>query len=122
MQLTVEDLLGQIEQHHLMSPKDVPAVRARWFRPERKDAQDAGRFCDWLRVNNYLSEFVLAALTRGKADQLALNQYRLTDQLRSGPEAGDLLATDPLERVLRMQVVATEATQGAGWFEKFRET
>jgi twitching motility protein PilT len=122
MQFTVEDLLRQIEQHHLMPPKDIPAVRARWFRPERKDAQDAGRFCEWLRVNNYLTEFVLSALTRGKADQLALNQYRLTDQLRTGPEAGDLLATDPLERVLRVQIVLAEARGWPGWFEKFRAT
>ncbi|HEV3080175.1 MAG TPA: PilT/PilU family type 4a pilus ATPase [Gemmataceae bacterium] len=121
MQFTVEDLLGQIEQYHLMSPKDVPAVKARWFRPERKDAQDAARFCDWLRVNNYLTEFVLSALTRGKADQLALNQYRLTDWLRTGPEAGDFLATDPLERLLRVQIVAPEATQGPAWFEQFRQ-
>jgi twitching motility protein PilT len=122
MQFTVEDLLRQIEQHHLMPPKDIPAVRARWFRPERKDAQDAGRFCDWLRVNNYLTEFVLSALRRGKADQLALNQYRLTDQLRAGPEAGDLLATDPLERVLRVQIVVAEARHRPGWFEQFRAT
>jgi twitching motility protein PilT len=121
MQFTVDDLLRQIEQHHLISPKDIPAIRARWFRPERKDAQDASRFGDWLRVNNYLTEFVLAALTAGKADQLALNQYRLIDHMQSGPEAGDLLAIDPLERVLRVQIVVPEFTRGPGWFEHLHE-
>ncbi len=74
MNLTVENLIGQIENHHLMSQKDLQALRGRWFRPERKEVQDAARFGDWLHVNHYLSEFVLAALSNGKADGLTLNQ------------------------------------------------
>jgi twitching motility protein PilT len=112
MRVTVEELLGQIEQHQLMSATDLEAVKARWFRPERKASQDAAGFCEWLRVNDYLSEFVLRAVTRGRADQLILNQYRLTDWLRTGPEAGDFLATDPLGRVLRMGIIAPSVTQG----------
>src|SRR5262245_61024190 len=112
MQFTVEELLRQIEQHHLMSATDLEAVKARWFRPERKAAQDLTGFCEWLRVNDYLSEFVLTAVTRGQAGQLILNQYRLTDCLRIGPEAGDFLATDPLDRVLRVGIVARAVTQG----------
>jgi len=89
MQLPAEDLLAQIEEHHLLSPEDAAALKTRWFRPGRKEVQDAARFCEWLRVNNYLSEFVLAALSRGKADLLTLNQYRLTDLVRTGAQAGD---------------------------------
>src|SRR5262249_18363841 len=54
MQSTVESLVAQIEENHLLSPKDLEAVQARWFRAGRKDVQDAARFCEWLRVNNYL--------------------------------------------------------------------
>jgi twitching motility protein PilT len=111
MPLTVEDVLAQIEHHHLMAAKDIGAVKARWFRPERKDAEDAARFGEWLRVNDYLSEFALTAVTRGKADQLTLNQYRLTDLVGSGPETRDFLATDPLDRVLRVRIVAPAVTQ-----------
>ena len=62
---------------------------------------------------------MLAALTRGKADQLALNQYRLTDQLRTGPEAGDLLGLNVLllERCVASQqhtVSGRTATIGEG--------
>jgi twitching motility protein PilT len=121
MPLTVEQLLGQIEKNHLMTLKDVAAVKERWFRPERKEVQNAARFCDWLRVNDYLTEFVLTALTRDKADQLTLNQYRLTDLVRTGPEAGDFLATDPMDQVLRVQIVAPAVTQRPGWFEQFRD-
>jgi twitching motility protein PilT len=121
MQLNVEELLEQIEKQQLMPAKDLEALRTRWFRPGRKDDQDASRFREWLHVNGYLSEFVLAALTAGKAERLTLNQYRLTDQLREGPEAGDFLATDPLERTLRVQIVAPAAAQAPGWFEQFRQ-
>src|SRR5258708_32157146 len=79
MPITVEELLGQIERNHLMSTKDQEAVKARWFRPGRKEADDATRFCDWLRVNNYLSEFVATPPTRSRADRLALNQHPLSD-------------------------------------------
>jgi twitching motility protein PilT len=120
MNSTVEDLFGQIEKNHMMSAKDIEAVKTRWFRAGRKDAQEQGRFCDWLKVNGFLSEFLLAALTRGKADQLTLNQYRLTDLLRSGPEAGDFLATDPLDRVLRIQIISPTLAKGAAWLDKFR--
>jgi twitching motility protein PilT len=121
MRFTVEDLLGQIEQHHLMSTLDLEAVKARWFRPERKAAEDVTAFREWLRANDYLSEFVLTAVTRGQADQLTLNQYRLTDWLRGGPEAGDFLATDPLDRVLRVGIVSPAATHGPAARERFQE-
>ena len=84
MPFTVEDLLGQIDEFHLMSPQDFATMKSRWVRPGRKEVEDAPRFCEWLRVNGYLTEFVLSALTRGKADRLTLNQYRLTDLLRAG--------------------------------------
>jgi twitching motility protein PilT len=120
MSSTVEDLFGQIEKNHMMPAKDVEAVKARWFRAGRKDADDPAKFCEWLKVNGFLSDFLLVALTRGKADQLTLNQYRLTDLLQSGPEAGDFLATDPLDRILRVQIVSPTLAKSAGWLDKFR--
>jgi twitching motility protein PilT len=121
MNLTVENLLGQIETNHLMSQKDLEALRGRWFRAGRREVHDAPRFCDWLHVNDYLTEFVLSALSNGRADRLTLNQYRLTDVLPDGSQAGDFLATDPLDRVLHVQIVAPAAIKGPAWLEKFRQ-
>src|SRR6516165_2507709 len=121
MQRSAEDLLKQIEDLHLMSAKDIELVKSRWFRPGRKEIQDAARFGDWLRVNDYLTDFVLSALTRGKADRLTLNQYRLTDMLRTGAQAGDFRATDPLDRILRLQIVSPAVTMDSARAEKFRE-
>jgi twitching motility protein PilT len=121
MQSSAEDLLGQIEELHLMPAKDIEAVKSRWFRPGRKEAPDAARFGDWLRVNGYLTEFVLSALARGKADLLTLNQYRLTDLLRTGAQAGDFRATDPLDRTLRLQIVSPSVASDSERAEKFQQ-
>src|SRR5438132_883702 len=120
MQVTVDDLLSQIEKLQLMPAKDLEAMEGRWFRPGRQEVNDATRFCDWLRVNDYMTEFVISVLARGKADWLVWNQYRLTDQLRTGAQAGDYLATDPLDRVLRPQIGSPSAHQGPAWYEQFR--
>jgi twitching motility protein PilT len=121
MQVTVEDLLGQIEKLKLMSEEECAALRSRWFRPGRKDQADATRFCEWLRVNDYMTEFAISALARGKADRLILNQYRITDLVRQGAQAGDFLATDPLDREVRLQIVAPQEARGPAWFEKLRD-
>lgn len=120
MQVTVEDLLDHIEKLHLMTGEELTAVRSRWFRPGRKEVEDATKFCDWLRVNGYMTEFVISVLGRGKADWLILNHYRLTDWLGDGPQAGDFLAADPMGRVVRMQIVSPRVVHGPDWYEKFR--
>src|SRR6516225_3575279 len=121
MPRTVEDLLGQMERHLLMPSKDLEALQSRWFRPGRKGAQDANQFAEWLRVNNFLTPFALTALMQGKADQLTLNQYRLTDMLRAGPDTTDFLATDPLDRSLRVQIVAPAIAQEPERLERVRQ-
>jgi twitching motility protein PilT len=120
MQVTVEDLLDQMEKLHLMTAEELKAVRSRWFRPGRKEVEDATKFCDWLRVNDYMTEFVISVLAKGKADWLILNQYRLTDCLRDGAHAGDFLAADCMGQVSRLQIVSPRVAQGPEWYETFR--
>jgi twitching motility protein PilT len=120
MQVTVEDLLDQMGKLHLMTSEELAEVKPRWFRPGRQDVEDATRFCQWLRVNGYMTEFVISVLGRGKADWLILNQYRLTDMLSRGAQAGDFLATDCVGKVVRLQIVSPQVAQGPEWYEKFR--
>ena len=108
---TVEEMCQQIEEYKLMSSKDYAAMRGRWFRPERKEVADAEEFRKWLVLNRYLTEFVARVVGRGKAGQLVLNQYRLQDQLTSGPMAGAYLAHDSLDRPVAIE--KTGETAGA---------
>src|SRR5262249_41080140 len=88
---SVEDICQLIEKYRLMSSKDYAAMRRRWFRPNRQEVADTERFCKWLVLNRYLTDFVSKVLLGRKSDQLVLNEYRLQDQLISGPMAGAYL-------------------------------
>jgi serine/threonine protein kinase len=106
---SVEEIIASIERYQLMSSKDLAAMRARWFRPDRKDAADPEQFRKWLVLNHYLTEFVAKVLSGRKSDQLVLNQYRLTDQMISGPMAGAYLAIDPLDRRVAIEVLSSSS-------------
>ncbi len=104
---SVEELCQLIEQYKLMSSKDYAAMRARWFRPDRKEVADAEQFRKWLVLNHYLTDFVAKVLSGRKSAQLVLNQYRLQDQLASGPMAGAYLALDALDRPVAVEVLSS---------------
>src|SRR6266446_5112941 len=95
---SVEEICATIERYQLMSSKDLAAMRARWFRPDRKEVADAEQFRRWLVLNKYVTEFVAKVVSGRHPDQVVLNQYRLIDQLFSGPMAGAYVAIDPLDR------------------------
>src|SRR5207237_9577595 len=48
-------------------------------------------------------------ISRRHPDQLVLNQYRLIDQLFSGPMAGAYIAIDPLDRRVAVEVLAASS-------------
>lgn len=121
MQPTVEQLCGEIERLQLMSSKDSTAMKSRWFRPERKDAADPNKFCQWLLANHYLTEFVVRMLGSGKANQLMLDQYRIRDQVRTGPLTGAYLATDPLDRLVLIQVLSSTVTHDPARMQRVQE-
>src|SRR4029077_17669530 len=103
---SVEEIIQAIERYQLMSSKDLAAMRARWFRPDRKEVADAEQFRKWLVLNKYVTDFVAKVLSGRKSDQLVLNQYRLVDQMISGPMAGAYLAIDPLDRHVAVEVLS----------------
>ena len=71
------------------------------------EAADPEQFRHWLVLNKYLTDFVAKVVSGRKSDQLVLNQYRLLDQMISGPMAGAYLAIDPLDRHVAIEVLAS---------------
>jgi hypothetical protein len=118
---TVEEITASIERYQLMSSKDFAAMRARWSRPGRKEAADPEAFRRWLVSNRYLTEFVAKVLSGRKSDQLVLNQYRLQDQLISGPMAGAYLAIDSLDRPVAIEVLASKSAADPSVLAGFRQ-
>jgi serine/threonine protein kinase len=118
---TVDEICAAIERYQLMSSKDFAAMRARWFRPDRKDAANPDTFRRWLVSNRYLTDFVARVLSGRKADQLVLNQYRLQDQLISGPMAGSYLAIDSLDRHVAIEVLASTSAADPAMLRGFQQ-
>ena len=85
---SVEEICQLVQRYQLMSSKDYEKMRQRWFRADRKEVGNAEQFRKWLVLNRYLTDFVAKVVSGRKSDQLVLNQYRLQDQLISGPMAG----------------------------------
>lgn len=106
---TVEEVCKLIEQYQLMTSKDYATMRTRWFKPERKEVADVEQFRKWAVMNRYLTDFVAKVLLGRKSDQLVLNQYRLQDQLISGPMAGAYLALDVLDRPVAIEVLSADS-------------
>jgi serine/threonine protein kinase len=105
---SVEEICELIERYQLMSSRDFAAMRKRWFRRDRKEVADPAQFRKWLVLNRYLTEFVAKVVAGRKSDQLVLNQYRIQDQLTSGPMTGAYLAIDPLERQVAIEVLSAQ--------------
>jgi serine/threonine protein kinase len=118
---SVEEILESIERYRLLSSKDVAAVRERWLRPDRKEVADPERFRKWLVLNRYVTEFVAKVLSGRKPDQLILNQYRLVDQMISGPMAGTYVAIDPLDRRVAIEVLSAKSAADPGVLGSFQQ-
>jgi serine/threonine protein kinase len=119
---TVEEISSAIERYQYLSSKDLATMRARWFRPDRKDVKDPEQFRRWLVLNKYLSEFVAKVLSGRKSDQLASNQYRLVDQMISGPMAGSYLAIDSLDRSVAIEVLSANSAADKALLTEFQQS
>jgi hypothetical protein len=117
-----EEICALIERYRLLSSKDLAALRARWFRPERKEVADAAQFRRWLVANRYVTDFVARVLSGRKSDQLVLNQYRLQDQMINGPMAGAYLAIDPLDRHVAIEVLSSKCAADKAVLANFQQT
>ena len=118
---SVEEICQSIEKYQLLSSKAYATMHARWFRPERKDVADPEAFRKWLVLNRYLTDFVAKVLSGRKSDQLVLNQYRLQDQMISGPMAGAYLAIDSLDRPVAIEVLSSSSAADKAILADFQQ-
>jgi hypothetical protein len=64
---------------------------------------------------------VAKVLSGRKSDQLVLNQYRLVDQLISGPMAGAYVAIDPLDRRVAIEVLSAKSAADKAVLTEFQQ-
>jgi serine/threonine protein kinase len=105
MQQTVESLCNQLARNRLLEPEVIRTLRQRW-RVEAKDAaDDSARFSKWLIAGGHLTDFQFGMLTRGFADLLFLDEYKLLDRIGQGRMAGVYRAVHPSGQVVAVKVL-----------------
>lgn len=119
---TVEQFCAEIEKHQLVSSAEMTDLRSRWFKPDRQDVHDLDHFTQWLVSNRFLTEFVVKVVRNGKAEQLLMNQFKIRDQLATGPFQGAYLASDPLNRPVLLGVLAESKAQDSAALADFQQT
>ena len=115
----VGTICDTLERCQLLSSADMAALRTKWFAPQRKDADDPAKFAHWLVVNRYATDFVVQAIRHGKGDHLVFKQYRVHDQIKSGPMAGALMATDPRNHKVAIEVLAQDTDEATARWASF---
>src|SRR6266850_2180569 len=88
MDQTVEALCNQLAKNRLLEPEVVRGARQRWRGEAGAAADDTAKFAKWLIAAGLVTDFQLGMLTRGFADLLFLNDYKLLDRIGQGRMAG----------------------------------
>src|SRR5438874_1985237 len=76
---SVERLCNLLARTKLLPSAQVRALHQRWRAEAGKAADDPVQFARWLAAAQAVTEFQLGLLTRGFADLLFLDEYRLID-------------------------------------------
>lgn len=98
-----EKVFSQIESAGLLSPGDLKHARERWNKPGRPDVDSASHCAKWLVTNKFLTTFQAQKILGGEGDQLRIEDFRVRDQIKDGPFAGALIASDALNRPVLIQ-------------------
>lgn len=105
MAVTVDSMCESLLLSGIMSSDDVAALKERWFKKERADAQDVDKFSKWLVMNQYMTELQAAMVAKGQAENLFLGQYKILDRIGKGRLAGVYKGTDPHGDVVAIKVL-----------------
>ncbi len=120
MAATVESMCDSLLLSGIMSSEDVAALKQRWFKPNRTDAQDADKFTKWLVMNQYMTELQASLLAKGQTDSLFLNQYKLLDRIGKGRLAGIYKGTDPEGQTVAIKILPPSKAKDAETLTRFQ--
>jgi serine/threonine protein kinase len=120
MEATVESLCTALVRSRLLTPDAVRGLYQRWLREAKEGAPDVKRFSHWLVDNQVVSEYQLGVLSRGRGDQLFLNQYKLIDRVGRGRMAGVYKAVHNLGQAVAIKVLPPSKARDPAIFARFQ--
>jgi serine/threonine protein kinase len=120
MDATVESLCTALVKSRLLTPDGIRTLYQRWLREAKESAPDLARFSRWLVENQIASEYQLGVISRGRGDQLFLNQYKLIDRVGKGRMAGVYKAVHNLGQAVAIKVLPPSKARDAAIFARFQ--
>jgi serine/threonine protein kinase len=120
MDATVEALCTALVKSRLLTPDGIRTIYQRWLREAKESAPDVGRFSRWLVDNQIVSEYQLGVVSRGRGDQLFLNQYKLIERIGKGRMAGVYKAVHNLGQAVAIKVLPPSKAKDPAIFARFQ--
>src|SRR4051794_22030325 len=105
MQPSVQSFCNALAKSRLLSPEDIRALYQRWTTEARDRASDLALFTRWLETNQYVTAYQIGLLSRGHAEQLYLNQYKLMERIGKGRMAGVYKAVHELGQLVAIKIL-----------------
>ncbi|MCI0456058.1 MAG: serine/threonine protein kinase [Gemmataceae bacterium] len=120
MEPTVESLCNQLARNRLLEPEVIRNLRQRWRTEFPDSADDVGRFSKWIVAGGHLTDFQYGLLTRGFADMLWLDEYKLLDRIGKGRMAGVYKGVHRLGQVVAVKVLPPSKARSEQLLARFQ--
>ncbi len=105
MDIKVENICGLLIGSRLMTPDEMKAMRQRWLEESKTDAENVALFLRWLLDRQYVTEFQLNLLAKGRTDGYFLGRYKILERIGKGRMAGVYRAVHQLGQVVAIKVL-----------------
>ncbi|MFO0930614.1 MAG: serine/threonine-protein kinase [Gemmataceae bacterium] len=116
----VETLCNALARGRILTPDEVRELRQAWVRTAGTHADDGPRFRRWLVERKAVTDFQLAALDRGNADQLHFGSYRILDRIGRGRMAGIYKAVHEFGPTVAIKVLPASKAKDATTLARFQ--
>jgi tRNA A-37 threonylcarbamoyl transferase component Bud32 len=101
---SVETVCNLLGRSRLLSAEQIRTLHKQW-QTVAPNAEDVAAFGEWLKANDYLTEFQLNLVLRGQVDHLFFGPYKLLERIGKGRMAGVYKAVHTLGQPVAIKVL-----------------
>lgn len=117
---SVESFCNLLVRSRLLQAQEVQALHRRWRHESKEGAANLERFSRWIVTQNYVTEYQIQSLLRGRIDHFFLNHYKILDRIGKGRMAGVFKAMHSLGHVVAIKVLPPSKAKDPQLMARFR--
>ena len=118
-QPSIESVCNLLAKSRLLTPEQVRGVFQSW-RAAARDGTDVAAFTQWLIDNQYLTEYQVGLVLRGKVDHFFFGPYKILERIGKGRMAGVYKALHTLGQIVAIKVLPPSKAKDAQTLARFR--